>query len=476
MTTLPVSIMRFLLYLFVLLCFLSSCHVDRRTEALALLREGEEMADSGNPNSAVNLFRKAADLSTATGDAALQSEIYNCLGDIFLQHGVYDRAIEAYQQAADYVQMLPDKSLLSRAYRGIGKYHYLCGNMKDALQYFQKARNLEDQIADVEEVSSIYNNLSNAYCELEDNDKALFCNSKAISLTKDSLKYFRNCAVRGRLLMLSHQYDSALYYIAIASRSNDARVRASSYYKLSEMPVASGITDSMKYVYLSLAKQLSDSIEDVNRSVQVVESEHLHQLQSLKSNAQSKLIYISFIVAAIVLLLVVYFHYWYKSKKNKYQQIIEHLDTSNRELHKVHEMNKSGWEKQLISITVSAGNSCVERFVAMPFYERLKKKLQSEDASLTYNEQDELRQVVFEVFGNYIQQLSVIIDKLSTNDSLLCCLSLLKFSTRECALCRGVSNETIRSQRTRIKKKIPENFLKGGLFNLIFGEESGGNG
>ena len=275
---------------------------------------------------------------------------------------------------------------------------------------------------------------------------------------------------------LHYQADSALYYIAIASRSNDARVRASSYYKLSEMPVASGITDSMKYVYLSLAKQLSDSIEDVNRSVQVVESEHLHQLQSLKSNAQSKLIYISFIVAAIVLLLVVYFHYWYKCKKNKYQQIIEHLDTSNRELHKVHEMNKSGWEKQLISITVSAGNSCVERFVAMPFYERLKKKLQSEDASLTYNEQDELRQVVFEVFGNYIQQLSVIIDKLSTNDSLLCCLSLLKFSTRECALCRGVSNETIRSQRTRIKKKIPENFLKGGLFNLIFGEESGGNG
>lgn len=463
--------MRIIITVFILLCFLISCHSDKRAEAFALLQEGKRLESTGYPNAAVNNYREAADLSADIKDVALQGEVYCCLGDLFLIHGVSDRAIEAYQQAANCVRLMPEKSLLSRAYRGIGKYHYLYGDMKIALQYFQQACALKSQIENEEEISSVYNNLSNAYCELKDYEKALLCNMKAMSLTKDSLKYSRNCAVRGRLLTLSHQYDSAFYYISIASQSSDPRVRASSYYKLSEMPAVSGMTDSMKYIYLSRAKQLSDSIEDVNRSVQVVESEHLHQLESLKSKAQRKFLYTSVLIAVAVIVLASSFYYWYRRKTNKYQQIIDHLDTNNRELSEERDLKKSDWEKQLISMTASAGSSCVERFVNTSSYEKLKKKMESENASLTYEEQDELRQVIFDVFDSYIKQLSVIIEKLSVNDSLLCCLSLLKFSTKECAFCRGVSNETIRSQRTRIKKKIPKNFLDSGLFDLIFGEE-----
>ena len=44
------------------------------------------------------------------------------------------------------------------------------------------------------------------------------------------------------------------------------------------MPVESGVTDSMKYEYLNKAHLLSDSIEDISKSVQITETEHIRQL------------------------------------------------------------------------------------------------------------------------------------------------------------------------------------------------------
>ena len=71
----------------------------------------------------------------------------------------------------------------------------------------------------------------------------------------------------------------------------------------------------------------------------------------------------------------------------------------------------------------------------------------------------------------YLQQLSSVVP-LTGNDAFLCALIQLGFSTRECAVCRGISNETIRSQRTRLRKKIPQNFSDQGLGVVILGEEN----
>lgn len=462
--------MRLLCFLFLCSCLLSSCLNDKREQIVSLFEEGKRMESSGSPNAAVKAYRKAADLSTDIDDKELQSRIYNHLGNLFLDYGVYDHAMEVHKEALKLSGSLPDKTESSTAYRGIGKNYYLSGNIKESLRYFLLAQSLENHIANCEEVASIYNNLSNAYCDLGNYDKALYCNAKAIRLTKDSLKIYRNSAVRGRLYMLTQRYDSALHYILLASKSEDMRVRASSYYKLSDMPVSSGITDSMKYVFLSRAKILSDSIEDVNRSVQIVESEHLHQLKSFKDKEQDKLFYAVGLIILIVLSSVVYFYKRYKRKADSYERIIEDLNLNHRELHEEREQNNAEREKQFISIINNTGDACVEKFVSLGYLEKLKERLQQEKV-LNYEEQNELQRKVFETFDGYIRQIAVVIDRLSANDTLLCCLSLLKLSTKECAACRGVSCETIRSQRTRIKKKIPQNLLGNGFMKELFGDE-----
>ncbi|RGN50279.1 tetratricopeptide repeat protein [Bacteroides sp. OM05-12] len=465
-----IVLMKPIFILFVFIFLLCSCSGDRHTNALALYQEGELLEKLNIPDSAVNAYRKAADLLEGSQDYELICKVYNQLGDLLLIHEVYDRALVAHQKALKYGLLLEDKSCQSKAYRGIGKNYYLRKDTKEALTYFIRALQLKDRIKDKEECSSIYNNLSNAYGELKDYEKALEYNSEAIRLTEDSLKIYRNYAVRGRLSTLLQRYDSAYYYLVMASRSGDARIQASCYFKLSEMPVESGVTDSMKYEYLNKAHLLSDSIEDISKSVQITETEHIRQLELLKNKEKNKLIFIVSFSLSLVLLVVFCLYYRYKRRIRAHQKKINDLYADHVELRDERELNNDSREKQIIAIVSRAGNACLENFMTTSFYTELKNKLQSEDCVFNYAEQDELQKVIFKEFDNYIQQISNIIN-LSSNDILLCCLSLLKLTTKECAICRGVSSETIRSQRTRIKKKIPKTFLENGFFSVIFGEE-----
>lgn len=451
-------------------CLFFSCHKGREADAVAFYQEGQRLEALNLPDSAADIYRKAVDILEGSDNYELKGTIYNRLGDLLLMHEVYDRALDAHRHALKCGVRLEDKSCQSKAYRGIGKNFFLRNNIREALSYFSLAERLGESIKDKEERSSVYNNLSNAYSELKDYKKALEYNMKAISSTNDSLKICRNYAVKGRLYTILEKYDSAYYYLLIASKSKDARIKASCYYKLSEMPVESGVTDSMKYEYLNKAHLLSDSIEDISKSVQITETEHVHQLKLFKNKERNKLIYFISALLGVVLLVGIYLYKRYKCRLRLHQEKINNLYADNAELREKTGQSDDSREKQIIAIVIRTGNICLEHFVTTPFYIELKQKLRAEDPVFNYAEQDELQEVIFREFNSYIQQISSIIT-LSSNDVFLCCLSLMKFTTKECALCRGVSNETIRSQRTRIKKKIPKTFLENGLFDAIFGEE-----
>lgn len=213
------------------------------------------------PDSAVIFYHKALKRLDESNDNELKSKIYNQLGDLLLEHNIYETARSAYQQALYVSKELEDKSNLSHAYRGIGKYHFLYKDRDSALYYFEKPLEFFPEIKNREERSSVYNNLTSAYKLKNDIKSALECNAKALSLTNDEVKRLRNYAVRGQLFAMQMQCDSALFYLEQASRSEDKSVKASAYFKLADLPEKSGITDSMKYRYLQEAYRLSDSIE-----------------------------------------------------------------------------------------------------------------------------------------------------------------------------------------------------------------------
>jgi len=358
---------------------------------------------------------------------------------------------------------LADKSNLSHAYRGIGKYHFLYKDRDSAFYYFEKPIGFFPEIKNREERSSVYNNLTSAYKLKNDIKSALECNAKALSLTNDEVKRLRNYAVRGQLFAMQMQYDSALFYLEQASHSEEKSVKASAYFKLADLPEKSGITDSMKYRYLQEAYRLSDSIENMAVSHQIDRQEQIRITSDLKEQNHIRLI-VSITVSIIVVLLlsIVVFFIYRKHLKRRNERIFAHKwerqENENREL-------------QIIDIIRKAGETCSKHFKESNIYTDLYKKINSDKESLSYNEQKSFQTTILKEFDTYLQQVSSIVP-LTDNDAFLCALLQLGFSTKECAACRGISSETIRSQRTRIRKKIPQNFLSQGLGIVILGEEN----
>lgn len=420
------------------------------------------------PDSAVVLYHQALKQLGKAGSHELKGRIYNRLGDLLLEHNIYETAWDSYLQAQRASQKLTDKSNLSHAYRGMGKYHYLYKDSDSALFYFEKPLEFIDQIENREERSSVYNNLTTAYKQRNDLVKALTCNAKALSLTRDEVKRLRNYAVRGQLFALQEQYDSALLYLEQASRSEDKTVKASAYFKLADLPKEAGVTDSIKYRYLQKAHRLSDSIENSVVSHQIDHQEHIRITTDLKQQSHTRLIVaITICVAVVVLLSIVVFLFYRRHLKRRHEQLFAH----KWEKQEARAQENENRELQIIEIIRKAGERCSRDFKASTTYGEWYPKITSGKEPLSYEEQKQFQTIVTKEFDPYLQQLSSVVP-LTGNDAFLCALIQLGFSTRECAACRGISSETIRSQRTRIRKKIPQNLLAQGLGTVILGEEN----
>ena len=282
---LPVMKRGFIYTILLLSILLGSCNHRDTEKAEILYQNGVEMEKRYMPDSAVIFYHKALKRLDKSNANELKSKIYNQLGNLLLEHNIYETARRAYQQALYVSRELADKSNLSHAYRGIGKYHFLYKDRDSAFYYFEKPLGFFPEIKNREERSSVYNNLTSAY-KLKNNIKAaLECNAKALSLTNDEVKRLRNYAVRGQLFAMQMQYDSALFYLEQASRSEDKSVKASAYFKLADLPEKSGITDSMKYRYLQEAYRLSDSIENMAVSHQIDRQEQIRITSDLKEQS-----------------------------------------------------------------------------------------------------------------------------------------------------------------------------------------------
>ena len=457
--------------LFVILCIVLlsvSCNQYHSEQAQKLYRKGVEMEEHHIPDSAIILYHQALKQLDKAPNDTLKGDIYNRLGDLLLDYNSYETAYDSYRQALKVSQKLDDKSNLSRAYRGLGKYHFLYKDSDSVLFYFKQPLQFFDQIKNREEQSSVYNNLASAYKRQNNLDEALACNARALSLTRDEVKRLRNYAVRGQLFALQKQYDSALLYLEQASLSKDKMVKASAYFKLAYLPKEAGLTDSIQYSYLKKANHLSDSIEYSAVSHQIDHQEHLRITTDLKEQSHTRLLVaVAICVVAVLLLSVAVFLFYRRHLKRRNEQLFAHK-WQKQEARAQENENR---ELQLIDIIRKTGERCCRDFKATPTYSLWYPKISSGKESLSYDEQKQFQTLAVDAFDPYLKQLANVVP-LTGNDAFLCTLIQLGFSTRECATCRGISNETIRSQRTRIRKKIPKNFLEQGLGTVILGEEN----
>ena len=113
-----------------------------------------------------------------------------------------------------------------------------------------------------------------------------------------------------------------------------------------------------------------------------------------------------------------------------------------------------------IQIIIKRGELYAELF------EQLIKTLKVK-GNLLYNDQQVLMDAIAKTFEPYIEDLSKYVN-LTREECLLCCLAQLKLTNQQCAACKNVSENAIRTQKSRIKNKVLQTMKSEELFDAIF--------
>ena len=435
-------------YIVILLCFFA-CHSDRYQEKATRLYEYGIEIESFQPDSAAYLYRRALSLTSPNSD--LSVALHLRLGNLLRTHHLYNRALEEHTIALKECMANDSTKYTARALREVGK-DYLYKNSPDsALGYIKEALSLSEAASDTLEMTAAHNN--HAY--------------RAISLSKDSTLIYRTYSAIGKMFLLSGQYDSAYHYSRQGSLSPNIYTRANSYKQLCEVALETK-NGALYEECVNLLNLANDSIEKINRTESMGETEYQYDLEQILYTEKTR--YYRWIAVVIIGALLILFLYIQKrrSRDKAWKAQVEALRQKIETAHECDEGNIKGnmgesnvvarqvdnERKELQSLIDKKGDVCALSFMRTKAYKNMKSMIEAKSESvLSIDERQMVSQSIHKAFNEYIDALKKH-TKLTQDEAVLCCLVKCGLNTKECAVCKGVSLNAIRTQKSRIKSKL----------------------
>lgn len=458
--------------------FFGGCE-NKHQQAMQLFEQGKLLEKRGIKDSAVFIYTKVVQY---TNDKELCGKTYNYIGNLFLEYSLYPNACETFQKAFQCNLYLNDKTEASKSLRGIGKSYFYRFKPDSALYYQLKAYKLIELIKDSGEITNIYNNLASNYLYLKQYDKFETYITPSMQMTKDSSTIYSCYLLKGQFFFEKQQPDSAFFYLNKGTHSNDLHTQAGCYFLLDELAKQTGDPNHIKY--MEQAQMLKDSIEALDKGADIVHiDKHLMLSQTAKEKKQLVIwiICILFFSCLIIFSLAYYHKHKVKAKLYNIQKAQKQLEELHDQLQQVtNELEllkeqKSGNElsfqreklenilKNILMNIRKIGETSASKFMKSESYKEIKKSVSTMNA----NQRNQYKEQIYNEFDTYIRQLSTFVN-MSKDDYFLCCLFLLAFNTKDCAVFRCLTENSIRTQKSRIREKIENAFGKESAFDFLF--------
>lgn len=447
----------FLLFITIFSCKNTGLSPNEITKADSIFQHGKQMEIEGKADSAVIFYRKSLSILENSDQYELIGTVYNKLAELLWLHNYYDHAISCYEDALSATQRLEDKTLTSKSLRGIGKCYILKNQFDSALVQMEKAYELHSQIKNKKELAALYNNLSVVCSELGYQERAMEWNIKSMGISEDTLLTYRNYALHSDLCYKIGEFDSAVHYAHLGLKSSDIYIRSSCVETL--YSIASQTNSPDTTIYMHMVSSLTDSIKSNNKAVEIGDAEiKLKQEQIIKAMNQQPNHWVYWVLGCIIIInLILFALYIVRRKKSP-------MDTPV-----INNPAQTNITNDLEQIIIKKGELYSELFQNSLSYQTSIEKL-NKKKHLTYNEQKTLMESIGNTFEPYIEDLAKHLN-LTHEESLLCCLFLLKLSNRQCAACKNVSDNAIRTQKSRIKNKMTQIAGYNKLFDAVFNKK-----
>ncbi|WOD44073.1 tetratricopeptide repeat protein [Hwangdonia lutea] len=400
-----------------------------------------------------------------------------------------EKALAMYDDAITQFTALNLESRIATTYTKIGSVYIKQGRLYDAKEYLTNALKMHTKANFNYGIAEAHNRLGILYVEQGEKEQAYYHIEKSIVYGRkvnDTDGMTSNLIQYGKLLMLDKAFDTAEQHLVLAIKRakehNLKRYELEAYKALKELKKQEGKPEEALGYYDKYVA-LKDSIFNSEKTMRISALEFNNQIEAKEKELEllaekertNNTIKWSLIVGLVGLMFFTIF-YFLNFKKRIAQR--RELQITKEEFNKTelenaklkqHELTQEleYKNKELTSYTLN--------FVQKSeLFQQLKEKIEALKTA-TPKQHDriirELNQVVKqhinidrnwedfkryfeEVHTGFIAQLKEKHPNLSTNDLRICALTRLNLNIKESATILGITPESVKTARYRLRKKL----------------------
>lgn len=439
---------------------------------------GTVCLDLGHLAQALDYFQNAQKTATNIQNKNLEAELSNDIGNLYFRNKLKDAAKREYDRALSLFLVTKNASGIAATYGYIGHYFEKQQSYDTALFYQNEALQQYQKSQDRVGIAHIYENLGSIYEDLAQYDKALLLFQNVVAIY-DRQKQ-RDQAVEtinniGDIYRKTGKYDSAIHWsqmaLEISMRTGNVYEQASAHKDLGETYHLLNQNDSAFY-YMKMSRKELLNIYSVQNNQQtnflniLYESEKKDQALAIleKSKKINRIFYVAIGIGVLLLIaifLVVYFRQKFKIQQAKEESIRQEEQSRQQQL----QLEQKTKELANHTIAVVQRNQFLEDLkealatMAKDDRRDQKKQMQSLVQKINQNAQyenqwQEFNRIFEEVHPSFFQKINTLFPELSSNDIKLLALHKMKMESKEMALILGISPESLRVSRYRLRKKM----------------------
>jgi tetratricopeptide (TPR) repeat protein len=401
-------------------------------------------------------YLKVLEMYKSLHNASGVAFILRRVGNLESETKNYERALNSYNLALDIEKQIPNPEGVANVLNNIGVVYSSQRQYDKALKYYEESLAIQLQINNQVRLPAAYHNQGRAYLRMGKVDKAL-------EVAQLGMPIARRLDNRGAI------FESALLHSDIYFARKDYKKAYESLQEASRLK--DSIVNERNFLHYAKLKSLAETEQREK------EISSLKQEQEF-SSFREKIMYGA--VVAIVLIACIVYYYQRriiqtkKSLLNKNQEVFE----AQEALMKAELENKKLAEKQLstdlefrhkelltYTLNMVQKNTILES-VREAVHElmsttdkdsnlKITKLIKAIDYSLESDKDwDEFRMYFDKVHSSFFDNLKAQYPDLSQSDLKLCALISLNLSMKEMAELMGISPESVKMARHRLRKKL----------------------
>lgn len=464
---------------------------DNRIEkARVLLYKGRLEDEIDNRKEAVKNYHDALTiLDKYPDERKIRKLVYSSLGRSYLDAGLYDEARSIYIKMKQFCELEKDKSSL---YNNLSFIYLIDGKNDSTLILQHKAIDNAIAAKDPELIVTSKYNMSLYFSELQQPDSAFFYAQDLLNditpQIKDKSMVFHNLGI---LFNEKEEYDSARYFLEKSLLTTNLEYKSYSLKELYQIEKKTGNHEKATG-YLEEYVLITDSLQENEQASEIQQLVYKHNtsIRIAEEQIKSKQILTGVVTGFIIICFIMIILYQNRINRKKQQQLLYQvsLEKAQQKLTALqstiddnmaminylqHEYNylqqgQSEKEKQINERERTIEQLKEEKyrlrnwlFGQSDIYKKIitlsswKVSDRKQMKVLNTEDQKKLKNVLFDIYAEYINALKSEYPRLTDSDLLLLCLQETSLDSLSIAICFGYTNtHPINQRKLRIREKM----------------------